>query len=265
MDLKRKISNNISDNNKILDKIPQEKSKKIKETVYIGKRQFLLLKDINKFNLLHQYIAHCFDSIYSLLPAQNVSIDIVQAPYTIILQFLYAIAEFNNKLNFIPRGKTIPLFVDSSFQNYEIKYKILTSPSIMRAECMWVDDSNTIIFHEKLIKSLLKGNNNEIDITIDKEIEENSITTPEYWQHAADLIVVPRSALTKLSILFAIAEHAAIHILENNHEYIQHKNWKSTSILTLSSVVAIKPIGNLSNIEKMLLDQQNTRGIIFQI
>jgi hypothetical protein len=265
MDLRRKIATGIEKNNNQLDSFSKPKKKSKKQTVYIGNKKFLLIKQLDNFHTLHEYLTHCFDSVYALLQSSRATIDLEDSPYVVILQFLYAIAEYNNKLNFIPNGRSKPLLISEKTQELSLNYKVVSSPCVVRAECMWVDESNTIIFHEKLIKSMLNANTSDLDITVDKDIEENVTNTPECWQSATDLIFVSTLTLNKLAVLFSIAEHAAIHIFSNNHDYIQHKNWKKTNLITLSTIISIKPVGNLLNAKNLLMEQQNTRGIIFQI
>lgn len=267
MSLKRKNIQNINENNEFLDTISNVSmsKKKIEEFVYMGKRKYRLVRSVGKFDHLHKYITHCFDSIYPLVMTPDTKIDLDEAPYTVILQFLYAMAEFNGKLNFRQPGRNKPVLTDTMGNLHKISYKVLTTASVMRAECMWLDDCNTIIFNEKLIKATLNAKVSAIDLEIDNELKQNFVCLPSYLEHATDIITIPPELLTKLSILFSIAEHFAIHLFENNNDYIQHTGWSGVrSITTLSAIILIRPIGRLDNTEK-LMNNATSQGIMFHI
>lgn len=260
---------NIQNKNNTFKNITKNPTYTQSQNVYIGQHKFLIIKTQHQFDRIHKYIHFCFDSILPLIKTYTKHrYDLDQQPYPIILQFLFAIADFNQLLNFIPHGKTQPIFLAQDKSQHKAKYKINTSHNILRAECMWIDSNDIIIFNEQLIKRLLKNSTrSQIFITVDKILEKSNLNLPSNITDATDIEVISEDILKKLSILFVIAEHFAIHLFTNNHDYIQHKKFNHKAqydLTTVQSLIAITPTGNYNNLDKISSDLTST-NVLFKI
>lgn len=221
---------------------------------YIGLKKFVAIQRSENFESLHKYIQWCFDSIY-ILVGQNKFYNIDDNCYELIIQFLFAIAEFNGKLNFSLEKKHSPFLLDLVSFQYKLKYQICPSKHIVRAECMWLNHENVIIFNEQLIKNLLtKSVLANTEISVDQELEKTAVESLNENYTASDIVVLEKDVIKKLAILFTIAEHFAMHVFDDHNDFIQHKDFLKSTLTCIPTTITITPRGDFGSIQKIISD-----------
>jgi hypothetical protein len=214
-------------------------------TFFVGSRQYSIKKRKNYLDKLYGYIEGCFDSIASC------EMDFDQSYHKIILQFIFAIAEYNNKLNFICNN--VPVFIrDGNTQGCSY---IIVKTALVQAECVWYQN-DTFIFHEMLIKAAMDASSQYINIQMSDDLL--NFEMPLGCATTKDSIEFSdATCISKLAILFKIAEHAAIHLFEGiNTDFITHNNF-GKSCYTTSSVIKVKQIGNIKDLLTCPLPEYN--------
>ena len=220
------------------------------DVIRVGTKQFEMRTTSNTISKLYTYLEHCFDSLLVLIEnGKEIAID--SEPYTIILQFIYSIAEYSSLLNHKRPDSDRHTFIINGAQ-----YKVLTSPTILRSECVWYEHG-IFYFHDCLIKQALKNSSQEPDINIESSLRTTPIHTPDIYSLATDVVVLKKQLLPKLAILFSIAQHAVQHMVESDADFINHSHWTNPKVYTTSSAISIKLEGKLENVTTMLDHLEN--------
>lgn len=216
-----------------------------KKEFYVGTKRWCTIEKLSPIEDLLKYTQYCFSKIYGLISAKE-CISIFDAPYEIILQFMCAIMQYNSVFYlFMAKNDG---YCKTDGMN-KIKYKVIENANLTLAECVRYNSSDGIFyFNDQLVKTCLKYSSQNVDINFAQESEDSNVDF-EYHSSQKDTVELDSGIANAMYMLFLIAEHAVLHLVESsNPDYINHSKMKESTLFTYHTHVKIREVGNIRDI-----------------
>lgn len=247
--LQNKIESVSSELTKNSDEITTISSINQNKIVYIGKNQYTINQKYNPIQQLFDYVQHSLDSVLFFINSKKFQVNLLTDFAQIILHFIYAIVDFQNKLHFQIDDEFVFLNYDKGHLEYTIKYAVVDG-QLLTSECVWYQNK-TIILNKKMILAALERADDTCDILFDHQLENFKVNYNLYDICGEDQKILDASIIPKLCMLFVIADHAVQHIFDGpTTDYINHQNF-GKNIQSISSTINISQLGDI----KQLLSQ----------
>lgn len=216
------------------------------KTFYVGNKQYSLNPKYNPIQKLFDYVQYGLDSALYYIDTKQFQVDLAVDFPQIILQIIYSILEFNNKLHIQYDHDFVCLNYEHGHLEYLTHYAVVDG-QLMMSECVWYQNK-TMIFNKKMILAALERANDTYDILFDQQLENFKLHAPLFDMCGDDQRTIDASIIPKLCMLFVIADHAVQHITDGpNTDYINHTNF-GNNITSISSLIDIRQIGDIKQL-----------------